>query len=96
MLSASWREQSLHPIAAALAALLLAAAPAALAQPAAANDEAEPCPGLVAEGRSRIFPAALGDRANANGAVELLFVGHATFRIRSPGGVTIATDYNGC
>ena len=34
------------------------------------------------------------ERVSDAGAVELTFVGHATFQIRSPGGVTIATDYN--
>lgn len=55
--------------------------------PAMAAEES--CPGLVARGPARIVPAAL-----APDEVRLTFVGHATFLIESPGGVTVVTDYN--
>lgn len=75
----------------------LAAAPAA-AQP-------EKCPRMVAEvpplfravepeARPSLLPAALRLAAVGEGQVSLTFVGHATFLIESPKGVTIATDYN--
>lgn len=55
----------------------------------AAAQAAESCPGNVAARRLPIVPATL-----AKDQVALTFVGHATFLIESPGGVTIATDYN--
>lgn len=33
--------------------------------------------------------------AQADGAVEVTYVGHSTFRLETPAGVVIATDYNG-
>src|SRR5689334_10200276 len=39
----------------------------------------------------RVIPAA----APAEGSVRLAFLGHASFLIESPGGVTAVTDYNG-
>src|SRR3954466_2174657 len=49
----------------------------------------EGCPGIVAQRRLLITPAAL-----ERGEVRLTFVGHATFLIESPGGIKVATDYN--
>jgi L-ascorbate metabolism protein UlaG (beta-lactamase superfamily) len=77
---------------------------AALAAPAAAQEiavEPERCPRFVAEYRlprtdERPIPASLLVPAQAEDRlVELTFIGHATFLIESPAGVTIATDYNG-
>jgi L-ascorbate metabolism protein UlaG (beta-lactamase superfamily) len=56
---------------------------------ARAAEEDEGCPALVASTAARVLPAAA-----ARDAVRLTFVGHATFLIESPGGVTVATDYN--
>jgi L-ascorbate metabolism protein UlaG (beta-lactamase superfamily) len=39
---------------------------------------------------ARLVPAAVADRT-----VRLTFIGHSTFFIETPAGVTIATDYNG-
>lgn len=66
----------------------------------------EKCPRMVAEA-APLTRVGLGAGVNAEGrvspllrvaaptgAVRLTFVGHATFLIESPEGVTIATDYN--
>ncbi|MEP9355638.1 MBL fold metallo-hydrolase [Xanthobacter sp. KR7-65] len=62
----------------------------ALAQP-------EKCPRMVAE-RPKVRLAALDGAmlrlAQATSLVRLTFVGHASFLIESPAGVTIVTDYN--
>jgi L-ascorbate metabolism protein UlaG (beta-lactamase superfamily) len=55
----------------------------------AAFAASDACPGLVAQSRPLVIPAALG-----KDEVGITFVGHATFLIESPGGVRIATDYN--
>lgn len=50
----------------------------------------------VAGGGARLIPvAAVEDGAPRAGSVTITFVTHATFRIESPGGVIIATDYAG-
>jgi L-ascorbate metabolism protein UlaG (beta-lactamase superfamily) len=61
---------------------------AAAASPAHAQAQ-ESCPGLIASARPSLIPAALG-----RDEVRLTFVGHATFLIETPGGASIATDYN--
>jgi L-ascorbate metabolism protein UlaG (beta-lactamase superfamily) len=83
----------------------------ALAQsPAPPNPEmAQVCPGLVADERATVVPAAWRMAAPKPGAVKsgrvslaalnpdqvrLTFLGHATFLIESPQLVRIATDYN--
>ncbi|OYY30551.1 MAG: hypothetical protein B7Y65_00555, partial [Azorhizobium sp. 35-67-15] len=48
---------------------------------------------MVAEG-PKVWRAAYRPVAAEAPAVTLTFVGHATFLIESPKGVTIATDYN--
>ena len=48
------------------------------------------CPGPVASRAPRLIPAALGPSE-----VGVTFLGHASFLIESPAGVTIVTDYNG-
>lgn len=67
------------------AAALLAAAGAAFAMCAP-----------VAEGpRARAWPAVdLPAELPPRGSVEISYVGHSTFLIRTPGGVSAATDYN--
>jgi len=81
---------------AALALLFaLLVAPAA-AQPAPAKPEMMAnCPGLVAGTVPRAMPAAFRLAALAGDQVRISYVGHSTFLIESPGGVKIATDYNG-
>lgn len=62
----------------------------ALAQP-------EKCPRMVAERpkvRLAALDAAMLKLAEAAGPVHLTFVGHASFLIESPAGVSIVTDYN--
>src|SRR5438128_1454066 len=76
---------------------LAVAALAALLAPAAARAQSldtEPCTGLVSRGPSLVQPAVLPAAVQA-GEAALTFIGHATFFIESPGGVTIATDYSG-
>lgn len=76
----------------ALAALASLAMAALLPAPAVAQPEK--CPRMVAQAPARIIPAAFRTVAADSGEVRLTFVGHATFLIESPAGVTIATDYN--
>lgn len=73
-------------IRAVLAALLLCP-PLVPAGPAGAAEEVEKCPDMVA-GLPVVRIAAKEDR------VRLTFVGHASFLIESPAGVTAVTDYN--
>src|SRR5438093_1719702 len=49
------------------------------------------CTGVVAGDRTRLWQAAGGN----DKAVAISFLGHASFLIESPQGVTIVTDYNG-
>jgi L-ascorbate metabolism protein UlaG (beta-lactamase superfamily) len=74
-----------HPLISPHALLMLALGWALLSQVRAA--EIEKCPDMVAA--KPIWRAAL-----ALDHVGITFVGHATFLIESPGGATIATDYN--
>jgi len=57
-------------------------------------DVPQNCPGLVAENRPRVIPAAFDLAALNADQVRLTFIGHATFLIESPQLVRIATDYN--
>src|SRR3954469_13595195 len=82
---------------AALAALTGAAMGQAAAQPAPAPakpEMMENCPGLVAAAPPRIIPAAFNVAALAGGEVRISYAGHSTFTLESPGGITVATDYN--
>jgi len=54
----------------------------------------ENCPGLVADNRLPLKPAAFQRTALDADQVRITFVGHATFLIESPQLVRIATDYN--
>lgn len=80
-------------VAAAAAALV-----AALPVTGHAQDvEPERCPRLIAHGPLPVVPAAFRlaqAGAPERGNVRLTFLGHATFLIESPAGVTIATDYS--
>ena len=82
---------------AALALLALPVCPAS-AQPAA-SPQAKPemmenCPGMVANRPPRAIPAAFKVAALAGDQVRISYVGHSTFTLESPGGITVATDYN--
>jgi L-ascorbate metabolism protein UlaG (beta-lactamase superfamily) len=59
-------------------------APAAQEQP-----QAEGCPRLISSTRPRVLPAAV-----TVDELALTFIGHATFLMETPAGLTIATDYN--
>jgi L-ascorbate metabolism protein UlaG (beta-lactamase superfamily) len=73
----------LRPLQLLLAAALLLCAGSALAAT---------CNPFVAANPLRLVSAASED---TQGVVNLTFLGHASFLIESPGGVTIVTDYNG-
>jgi L-ascorbate metabolism protein UlaG (beta-lactamase superfamily) len=85
----------------------LAFAAAALTSAASAQSPAPPesktppqpammqnCPGLVADTRQPLTPAAFRLAALGADQVRITYVGHATFLIESPQLVRIATDYN--
>ncbi len=77
-----------------LAIALTVLAAAALA-PAPAAAQASPCHAFVQKNPYvRVIRAGV-KRANQPRQVAIRFVGHATFRIRTPDGVVIATDYAG-
>ena len=65
-------------------------APAPAPQPAMMQN----CPGLVADKRLPLTPAAFRLAALDADQVRITYVGHATFLIESPQLVRIATDYN--
>ena len=46
------------------------------------------------EQRPSVVPAAYAE-VQATDSVEVTYIGHSTFRLRTPAGVVIATDYNG-
>jgi L-ascorbate metabolism protein UlaG (beta-lactamase superfamily) len=55
---------------------------------------AESCPGLVANDRPRVIPAAFRLATLKEGEVRINYIGHSTFLIESPKLVRMATDYN--
>lgn len=63
------------------------------AAPASAQVEPERCPRFIAWNENPI-PASLDVAALQSGEVRLTFVGHASFLIESPLGVTAVTDYS--
>ncbi|WP_342359898.1 MBL fold metallo-hydrolase [Terrarubrum flagellatum] len=71
--------------------VILALASAVL--PARAQNE-DRCIGPVAQRSPLLHQAALRMAAVAAGEVLLTYIGHSTFVIETPGGVTIGTDYN--
>jgi L-ascorbate metabolism protein UlaG (beta-lactamase superfamily) len=78
----------------AMTACAFSAVQAQRVQAPAAKPEMETCPGLVAEGRPMLIPAAFQRTALAADQVRITYAGHSTFLIESPGLVRIATDYN--
>lgn len=74
-------------------ALLVVASALLLAGPASALT-ASRC-AAIAGHDVPVVHVALGEAATPSGPVRITFVGHATFRVESPGGVLIATDYAG-
>ncbi len=78
------------------AAAQSAAPPAAKpdTKPETKPEVGENCPGLVAQNRPRLVPAALKLAALEPDQVRLTYVGHASFLIESPELVRIVTDYN--
>lgn len=71
----------------AMAFAMLWLAPSAFAQ--TPEPLAEGCPRLVSQGPARIIPAVVN-----NDELALTFIGHATFLMETPAGLTVATDYN--
>ncbi len=63
-------------------------------QPAAKPDVERSCPGLVAQARPPVVPAAFDLAALNPDQARISYIGHATFLLESPQGVRIATDYN--
>jgi len=49
----------------------------------------------VADAAPSLFTVAFTQHAQTSGDVTITFVGHSTFRIESPSGIVIATDYAG-
>lgn len=84
-------------------ALAVLAVPLLVVGAAAAQETVEPerCPKLVASGNPLPFVPVSFTRVQTEGdematnLVDLTYIGHSTFVIRSPSGITIATDYNG-
>jgi len=64
------------------------------ALPALALVEPERCPRFIAGTGASVVPAAFRVAQLADGEVRLTFLGHASFLIESPAGVSIVTDYN--
>lgn len=77
--------------AAALALLVFTAAPAA----AQDQGSALPCGLGMVERPASVQKVAFKTAQAAAGELRITFVGHATFLIETPEGVTLATDYNG-
>ena len=75
---------------------MVAALAIAFASPTAqtAGEGPERCPRLIAWEGARVLPAAFSRLAQAADDVRITFVGHASFLIESPAGVSIVTDYN--
>ena len=72
---------------------ILALIALALGLAAPAQALASRCYAFV-QGVPGVHYATLGPVAAAIGEVDITYVGHSTFLIESPAGVTIATDYN--
>lgn len=64
------------------------------ATPAEAFVEPERCPRFIAGAEPRVVPAAFDLAQLVDGEVRLTFIGHASFLIESPAGVSIVTDYS--
>jgi L-ascorbate metabolism protein UlaG (beta-lactamase superfamily) len=84
---------------AAVAALTILIGTRVAAQPAETPAPGKPemvenCPGLVAGQPPRAIPASFNLTSLGADEVRISYVGHSTFLLESPRGVTIATDYN--
>ncbi len=78
-----------------LAGILVAFSTIAATSSAAAQEvEPERCPRFIAGNWPQIHPANFSIAQAEEKQVRLTYVGHATFLIESPAGVTVATDYN--
>jgi L-ascorbate metabolism protein UlaG (beta-lactamase superfamily) len=73
---------------------LVAVLGAIAATPANALVEPERCPRFIAGAEARVIPAAFDVAQLLDREVRLTFIGHASFLIESPAGVTIVTDYS--
>jgi L-ascorbate metabolism protein UlaG (beta-lactamase superfamily) len=74
--------------------IIAGTAAVAVAQDTGQYPEPERCPRLIAA-LPDVILAAFTTPTQARGAdVQITYVGHSTFLIESPAGVTIATDYN--
>jgi L-ascorbate metabolism protein UlaG (beta-lactamase superfamily) len=67
---------------------------AVASQPAAAQVEPERCPRFIAGAEARVIPASFELAQLEDGEVRLTFIGHASFLIESPLGISIVTDYS--
>jgi L-ascorbate metabolism protein UlaG (beta-lactamase superfamily) len=65
-----------------------------LSLPAHALVEPERCPRFIAGAEVPVIPAAFDIAQLIDGEVRLTFLGHASFLIESPAGVTIVKDYS--
>jgi L-ascorbate metabolism protein UlaG (beta-lactamase superfamily) len=70
---------------------ILSAALACLLVPLAAAANCLP----IVQNQPRVIPARFEPATVAKGQVSLTFLGHASWLIETPGGVTAVTDYNG-
>jgi L-ascorbate metabolism protein UlaG (beta-lactamase superfamily) len=79
-----------------VAAMELCAVGIATAQPAQPPkpEMTEGCPGLIAQDRPRVIPAAFRLAALASDQVRITYIGHSTFLLESPKLVRVGTDYN--
>ncbi len=66
----------------------------AVAQDSTAYPEPERCPRFIASAPTITLAKATIPIQAADKSVSITYVGHSTFLIQSPAGVTIATDYN--
>jgi len=71
-----------------------AAVVVAIAAPAHAQVEPERCPRFIAGNEARVIPASFEVAQLEGGEVRLTFIGHASFLIESPLGISIVTDYS--
>lgn len=85
-----------RPLARPLAARLLACAVILMSMTGLARAQASNCQAIAGNDPGpRPVPAALNAAALASDEVEITYVGHSAFRIRSAEGVVIVTDYAG-
>jgi L-ascorbate metabolism protein UlaG (beta-lactamase superfamily) len=77
-----------------LVSLICLAAWVALLSPAPAGAEPERCPRLVSSAGPTALPVAFLAAATEAQLVTITFLGHASFAIESPRGVSIVTDYS--